>query len=298
MSQTFYIEKITQIVYNTIYDRRDSMNTLYVSDLDGTLLDSTPKTSDYTNLTIDRLNDKGIIFSYATARSYTTAKKVTKGLSIKYPMIVHNGVFIVNPDGEMLTKNVFSQADAKFILDTLLKHGIYPLVYSLVDSKEKFSYIKDKVNPQTKAFLDERKTDKRNRPVENTEQLYDGEIYYFTIIGEQSKCQPIYEMFKENFQCYSQYDMYSNAHWLEITSKSATKANAIIQLKDMLDCDNIVAFGDGINDIEMFKIADHCYAVKNAVDALKDVCTNEIDSNCSNGVARWLSHNLLGDNNV
>lgn len=95
------------------------MNTLYVSDLDGTLLDNTPKTSDYTNLTIDRLNDEGIIFSYATARSYTTAKKVTKGLNIKHPLVVHNGVFIVNPDGKILTKNTFSQTDSHKLIQNL-----------------------------------------------------------------------------------------------------------------------------------------------------------------------------------
>lgn len=274
------------------------MNTLYVSDLDGTLLNDTPTTSDYTNRTIDRLNDSGIIFSCATARSYTTMKKVTKGLNIKYPMVVHNGVFIVDTNGEILLKNVFSKTDARFILDTLLKYNVYPLVYSLIDSKENFSYIKDKVNKETKAFLDERKTDKRNRPVESIEQLYDGDIYYFTIIGEQSKCEPLYELFKDKFQCYSQHDMYSNAHWLEITSKQATKANAVMQLKNMLSCDSIVAFGDGINDIEMFNIADHCYAVENAVDELKHICTNVIDSNLHDGVARWLLQNLLGDNAV
>lgn len=169
-------------------------------------------------------------------------------------------------------------------------------MYSLIDGTEKFSYIKDKVNNATKAFLDERKCDKRRHPVENPQQLYGGEIYYFTIIGEKNKCQPIYEMFKEQFQCYSQYDMYSNAHWLEITDKCATKANAIMQLKDMLCCDSVTAFGDGINDVEMFKVADHCYAVSNAVDVLKDICTNVIESNCSDGVAHWLSQNLLGDN--
>ena len=58
------------------------MNTLYISDLDGTLLDNTPKTSEYTNKVINDLLSKGMIFSFATARSYTTAKKVTVGLNM------------------------------------------------------------------------------------------------------------------------------------------------------------------------------------------------------------------------
>ena len=52
------------------------MKTLYISDLDGTLLRSSETTSDYTNKTINRLTEQGMIFSYATARSFVTAKKV------------------------------------------------------------------------------------------------------------------------------------------------------------------------------------------------------------------------------
>ncbi len=57
------------------------MKTLYVSDLDGTLLRSDAKTSAYTNQILNTLTEKGMLFSYATARSLMTAKKVTKGIN-------------------------------------------------------------------------------------------------------------------------------------------------------------------------------------------------------------------------
>ena len=53
-----------------------NMSNLYVSDLDGTLLRSNEVTSEYTNYVINSLVDKGMIFSYATARSLITAKKI------------------------------------------------------------------------------------------------------------------------------------------------------------------------------------------------------------------------------
>lgn len=59
--------------------------TLYVSELDGTLLRSNQTTSEYTNEVINSLTEKGIIFSYATARSIYTSSKVTKGLDAKIP---------------------------------------------------------------------------------------------------------------------------------------------------------------------------------------------------------------------
>ena len=65
-----------------------NMSDLYVSDLDGTLLRSNERTSEYTNQVINSLVEKGMIFFYATARSLVTAKKVTKGINAKIPLIV------------------------------------------------------------------------------------------------------------------------------------------------------------------------------------------------------------------
>ena len=72
------------------------MKTLYVSDLDGTLLRSNQETSEYTNNVINSLTDKGMIFSYATARSLITAKKATMGIQAKIPLIVYNGAFVID----------------------------------------------------------------------------------------------------------------------------------------------------------------------------------------------------------
>ena len=63
----------------------------------------------------------------------------------------------------------------------------------------------------------------------------------------------------------------------------------------MYNCDTVVVFGDGINDIPMFKSADRCYAVANAADKLKALATDIIESNEDDGVARWLLENFNTD---
>ncbi len=95
------------------------MKTLYVSDLDGTLLRSNETTSEYTNNIINKLTDRGMIFSYATARSLITAKKVTSGLRAEIPLIVYNGAFIVdNLTSEVLAANYFDES-VGLVLDDL-----------------------------------------------------------------------------------------------------------------------------------------------------------------------------------
>lgn len=72
------------------------MKSLYISDLDGTLLRSDARTSEYTNRTINALVERGMLFSYATARSYLTACKVTAGLRTDIPLVVYNGAALVD----------------------------------------------------------------------------------------------------------------------------------------------------------------------------------------------------------
>ncbi len=269
--------------------REEFMKTLYVSDLDGTLLRSDARTSEYTNQVINQLTSEGILFSYATARSYLTATKATKGLNAKIPIITYNGAVILQNDTfDIIAQNAFCPNEKEEILNALLCRDIYPIVYVYRSGKEKFSYLVNKCNRATTEFLLTRKGDVRDTPVASGSALGFGDAFYFVCIDAYEKLEPLYIQFKEKYHCIFQTEIYSGEQWLEIVPKSVSKANAILQLKEDLGIEYIVAFGDGKNDIEMFEIADESYAVENAVDELKTIATGIIESNDSDGVAKWL----------
>lgn len=267
------------------------MNILYISDLDGTLLNSKQQTSDFTNNTINRLVSEGMIFSYATARSFKTSSKVTKGLNADFPLVLYNGAFVLDgKSNEFIISNMFDEAYV-ILLNDLIKNDIYPIVYSFIDGKEKFSYISKKCSSGINDFVSSRNSDSRNNPVNSISDLQKGTPFYITCIDTPQKLEPLYEKYKDIYHCVYSTDIYSGEQWLEIMPIKATKSNAVLQLKKLLNCDKIVAFGDGVNDVDMFRIADECYAVSNAVDELKEIATGIIDSNNNDGVAKWLSEN-------
>ena len=264
------------------------MKTLYVTDLDGTLLRSDQRTSDFTNDVLNELVSRGLIFSYATARSYQTAHKVTQGLCAGFPLIVYNGTMVVdNVSGEFLIKNFFGE-EITAVIEDLIRHGVFPIVYAFIDGTEKFSYIPEKCSDHTKLFLDSRKNDKRNHPVAEEADLFRGEIFYITCIDSYEKLEPFYRKYADTHRCLFQEDLYTTHQWLEIMPKTASKANAIRQLKAHLDCQKVVVFGDGKNDVDMFEMAEEAYAVSNAVEELKQIATAVIGSNNEDAVAKWL----------
>lgn len=286
---------------DTMYNRRNqqleiardkSMKTLYVSDLDGTLLRNNERTSDFTNSVINDLTEQGMIFSYATARSLITAKKATKGIVAKIPLIVYNGAFVIdNVTESILIANYFDSSVYE-VIDDLFENKVYPIVYAHIDGKEKFSFVPELCTEGMQKFLNSRKGDVRTNVVNSVTDLKSGNLFYITCIDEPHKLKPLYEKYKSLFHCVYQTDIYTNEQWLEIMPLNTSKANAVRQLKSLLGCEKIVAFGDGKNDIDMFELADESYAVENAHEDLKKYATDIILSNKDDGVAQWLARNF------
>lgn len=267
--------------------------TLYISDLDGTLLTSGQFVSRKSIETLNALSEQGLLFTYATARSLITASKVTAGLDVKTPVIVNNGVFIVDSQsGEKLVKNIFSSGQAEDIFQALVKFGIDPLIYSIIDGTEKFSYIPQRLTRGMRDFLDTRKGDSRHRPLSGEIGMLDGEPFYFTCIDGAGSMSEAYEELKNRYYCVYSNDIYSGDQWLEILPKATTKANAAVQLKKLLGCDKLVVFGDGVNDIPLFEASDECCAVSNAAPELKAIADAIIGSNNDDSVAEYISRHF------
>ena len=274
------------------------MRTLYVTDLDGTLLNTKDRINPESLRIINELVSRGMLFTYATARSLESACVVAEGLTLTNPVIVYNGAFIMRPDTkEIISSLYFTEEEAGFVRRILEQSHVSPLVYSFVQGRERVSWNTARENEGIKRYLSKRKGDRRLRPLEDGERLYDGNVFYYTCIGEKEELMPLYEIFSgdERFRCTLQQELYRPEYWCEIMPRKATKAEAIRTLKNLWKCDRIVSFGDAINDIPMFQMSDECYAVENAVPELKRAATGIVDSNDRDGVAKWLAQNAVLD---
>lgn len=272
------------------------MKTLYVSDLDGTLLNTHDTINPYSIKTINRLVEAGMLFTYATARSLSSASVVAKGLTTRIPVIVYNGARIIEPEtGKILASEGFTEEERASVQAVLTELGISPVVYSFLNGIEKVSWNTAQVNDGKRRYFDNRKGDRRLRPLENEIGLYDGEIFYYTCIGTEKELEPLYRVMEndERYTCNFQQELYRPEYWLEIMPRKATKYNAILKLKELWRCDKVISFGDSINDIPMFRISDECYAVENAVESLKKLATGVIGDNDSDSVARWLEEHAI-----
>lgn len=271
------------------------MKTMVISDLDGTLLNSDVKLSEFTVNAINSIVRRGVNFTYATARSLNSAMKLTNRLELSFPVITYNGACIKNPaTGEIIEIQCMDEAQIAYIKETLQQFGITPLVYTFLDGEEKVLWQRGSESEGMQHYLDSRSGDGRMLPVDSFDDLFCGEIFYVTCIEDTCDVLlPVYDNLKCNDSLNSilQREIYRTEFWLEIMDYRVSKANALDDLKKLTGVDRIISFGDSINDMPLFEVSDECYAVANAVDSLKTVADDVIESNDNDGVAKWLLEN-------
>lgn len=264
--------------------------TLYVTDLDGTLLRSDTTLSDYTIKTLNRLIiGEDVMFTYATARSFVSASPLVRELKLSCPAVIFNGVFVVDPKtGEHIIENVYSPECQLMARDFFVSKKIAPLVYANIDGRERVSYLENRFE-DVASYVNSRKNDKRLRPVRDYGELFEGDIFYFTIIDPKDT-KALDEVFtlENGFARNVQRDTYDDMIWYEIYDKSASKANAVLQVKELMKADELVCFGDNLNDISMIKAADRGVAVENACDELKALADVITSGNNDDGVAKYI----------
>jgi len=267
------------------------MKTLYVSDLDGTLITSRECVSEYSINILNKLIADGMNFTFATTRSMLTSFNATRGLKLSIPIIVYNGALIVKPSGEIIESVTFAPDVKHYVLSVLYSLGIFPFAYSIQNGVEKLSWLIGRETPSMNRYLSRRSGDPRLNPLTDENALEYGDIFYLNCMGSRDLMVQANNIFSHDNRliCMLHQETYQEDFWLEITNRGATKAVAVEKVKNMLGCDRVVCFGDSTNDIPMFSVADEKYAVMNADEWLKSQATAVIGYCEEDGVAKWLN---------
>lgn len=111
--------------------------TLYVSDLDGTLLTPREDLSPFTIRVLNRLVEQGMAFTYATARSQHSADVVTRGLTKSLPVIIYNGAFIRRGAPGDFAAPAFARPQRGPGPAGVWRGGHLPLVYTMAQGVER-----------------------------------------------------------------------------------------------------------------------------------------------------------------
>ena len=270
--------------------------TLYISDLDGTLLNKNAELSQYAKDALNRKFLGEIYFSVATARTAASAFVILDGIRWNMPVILLNGVLIYDFSEKRYVQELPIPSQAVAAIAAVLRRlETTGLMYQM-QNNEQLTYYETMEHKPTRDFIDERIVRYKKKFYKTTcfSDVPAEGIIYFTLIDTQDKLQTVYEeLTKIPDISLSMYkDIYNvNLWYLEIHNDRASKQNATEFLKKTYGFERIIGFGDNLNDLPLFAACDVKVAVENANEEVKNAADFICDTNENDGVIKWIEKN-------
>jgi Cof subfamily protein (haloacid dehalogenase superfamily) len=273
------------------------MKTLYISDLDGTLLHPNVELSSNSITIINNLIGQGMLFSVATARTIASVKPILKNITVSMPIVLMNGVAIYDLNESKYIKiEAFPKKSITSLMSIIQEYHLKGFAYTITNGVMA-TYYEELKTKGMQDFYQERvdRYQKKFIQVDDFTSLSDEPIIYFSLLDQRDYLEPIYHLLEsiQDLNCVFYKDNYSLDLWyLEIYSKTASKFHAVQYLRSYLNLDSIVCFGDNRNDLPLFEASDKKIAVGNAVAELQAKADLIIGKNYEDGVANWLAKNF------
>ena len=252
----------------------NSIKIIFV-DIDGTLVYRDEKKGDQiaekNKEIIQLVKEKGIRVIVTTGRASCLALPVMKELQLEDEYLIsYNGGMITKKE-EIIIKNCLSNEFIQEMNEMIQKYNLYSQYYQGEEC-----YI-DERTEYTKKYEDIAKF----YPIVIGKKLFEmKDLQRITIVTENKEMIEMIESIvkrTDNVEMYIFWD-----HWIEITSKSATKGNAVNQVCKILEIDpkNAMAIGDDKIDVSMWNVVGYPVVMGQAKEQYKtdrivtDTCEN------------------------
>ncbi len=274
------------------------MDTLYVTDLDGTLLNDEARLTKKSFEILQPLIDSGLTLTAASARSHNSIINVLEPLKLNMPILCHNGTFIYDiQKDEFIHKVILPDEDIECIIDMARAYGLNPFIYTLNKNDPHVFYSKLENNAE-KIYFKTRMDmgDKRFRHDPDYEIYKSEDAFYITLVGPYEPLSEVikqYEDVENAVVSLTEDAYYDDFWWVEVMPEKAGKGNGLDFLRKKYSPKNIVCFGDNTNDITMFEKADWSVTVEGGVAELKAVAKEIIGSNNDDAVAKYIAKHYL-----
>ena len=252
-----------------------------VLDIDGTLVASDHQISPRTTKTLLAAQQKGLIVVLASGRPTPGMMALAQELQLKKYggfILSYNGGRITNMQtGEIVHEQFLTASEAHEVYEVAKSQGVNIMAYDgnviLTEGHDEYIQIESKINEMSLSKVSDFKVDVVKHTIKTLtvgppERIAEVEQLYLDKFGDRfSICR-------------------SMPFFLEVMPHGVNKAASLARLLDYLGLStmDMIACGDGYNDVEMIRFAGFGVAMENAVDEVKAVADHVTKSNDEDGI--------------
>lgn len=250
---------------------------MVVSDFDYTMVNYRNGISNYQIDVLRRLKNKGILFSIVTGRNVSFFKQFPELLEVVDYIISSNGGAIYDvKNGKFLYNKCINDECLKQLID----YGV----------ENEFTFI---INDKDKMYKYGNLKKISSIDFDYSKQYFCEQIVFYVKNNKFDKClETIKDINDVSINNISEKEC---RYTIDINHKDVSKGNSVLWLCNYLDIlsSEVIGFGDGDNDISMFKVIGRRVCVENASDNLKQYADNITLSYHEDGVFKYIEDNIL-----
>lgn len=247
-------------------------------DLDGTLLDDNKEVTTNTINKINEIVNQGALFVVTTGRPFTSTKRYTDLICGNNPVVLYNGgVIRLSKSNEVLYNKALDSTDAKRIID-LINDDNGTFIYW----RSETPYV-NKIDDYIRGYV---RISKVEPLIHNNDYNNITKIIWF---NEPKRNEEIKKTLDNKFDNVNFFT--SDPRFLEFVSKGVSKGEAVKKLAKFYNIhqDEIMAIGDGDNDLSMIRYAGVGIAMENASSDVKKYANDLTSSNDEEGVLKIIN---------
>lgn len=267
-------------------------------DMDGTLLMNESEISPLTVTVLKKLEAMGVAIIIATGRPGPSVFATMKKYGLRPTFVVtSNGALIADKEGKILKKHTIDPVVARHLLSIKKQPNANGTISD--DSPPKafttnvysgFNWFTDKVIPEVQAALGP-----AMKPIladfDHPDSFID-DVESVWYIGTVTDMPLVQSFVRAHHDCHQVMPVLSLPYLCDVSVAGINKGTAVLEVCELLKVrvEEVAAFGDGMNDLEMLKVVGFPNIMGNAQSALKSGVPGGvvIHSNADDGVAKRL----------
>ena len=255
---------------------------LVVCDMDGTLLTSSHKISEYTANIIKQIEDKNVKFIIATGRPYLDARYYRDSLNLKSYLITSNGARAHDEDNNpIVVENI-----PKELVKRLLTYNVGKDIHRNI-------YLNDEwiIEYEIEGLIEFHKESGYGFNIDDLNKYENKEAAKVFFLGKDKEIENLEKNMEKEFQNDLSITV-SSPFCLEFMKKGVNKAETLKKVLKLLNIksEEVIAFGDSMNDYEMLSLVGKPFIMGNGNKRLMEALPNVevVGNNNEDGIGRKL----------
>lgn len=263
-------------------------------DLDGTLMDSNKELSDVNKKAVWEAIDVGTAVILASGRPMFGVLPVARMLELEkrggYVLAYNGGNILDCKTGKLVYERYVSKQCIEDICIAARECDVAPLTYykdKVISERADDEYVIKEAFCNSASIMQ----------VDNIPEFVDYPVSKVLVVGEHKKLLPVKEKLENKYSDILEL-FFSEDYFLEVVPKNVGKDASLAELLSQLGIkrEELIACGDGLNDISMIKYAGLGIAMKNAYDEVKNNADMVTDlNNDENAVADVINRFIINE---